>query len=116
MYHIMRAFTKAVHRIPKSQKFMPGTFVMIAKDLGPMMGHFENNKPAMINYTYAQVYDGTNAKSYGIRIRDSEGRWHYSAWYKEHQLTEIKDKDSIEQYKREIIKQYNCCDEDEDEA
>lgn len=84
---------------------MPGTFVMIAEELGPMMAHFENNKPAMIVASYAQEYGGKNVKSYGVKIRESETKWSYCAWYEEHQLSEIKDKLLLSLYKSEILKQ-----------
>ena len=70
-------------RPPAGQKFMPGTRVRIAHDLGRSMGHFPSGKTGTVNYTYAHAYGGTNTLSYSIDV-DGVGD---VSWYYEHQLT-----------------------------
>ncbi len=72
-------------RIPKGQKFKPGTRVRIADDLGDYMKHFKSGVNATVQYSYAQAYGGDNVESYSLDI-DGFGE---CAWYKEHQLTAI---------------------------
>jgi hypothetical protein len=91
--------------VPKGQKFLPGTFVWIAKDLGPYMSHFDNDRPAFVEYTYAHAYWGNNIDSYSLVVRYDDGTWSSIAWYNENQLTEITDQTLIEQYKKELQNQ-----------
>lgn len=69
-----------------NQKFKRGNLVHIAKDLGPAMSHFENDKNAIILYSYADKYQGDNTKSYAVMCPE---RGNTTAWYHEHQLTLI---------------------------
>ena len=68
---------------PAGQKFLPGTRVRIADDLGRSMGHFPSGKTGTVQYTYAHAFGGTNTHSYSIDV-DGVGE---VAWYYEHQLT-----------------------------
>ena len=70
---------------PGGQKFLNGSRVRIAADLGPSMRHFKSDANATVQYTYAHAYGGGNVKSYSLDI-DGYGS---CAWYKEHQLTAI---------------------------
>lgn len=90
--------------VPSTQKFNPGTFVMIAAYLGPSMRHFENNRPAQVEYTYAHAYGGDDTKTYSLLVRYDDGEWSGVAWYNEEQLTEITDPELINQYILEINK------------
>lgn len=67
------------------QKFTRGDHVQIAKDLGPYMSHFKADAEAIVLYSYADKYGGSNSKSYGLHIK-GHGE---TAWYEEHQLTLI---------------------------
>lgn len=79
---------------PQGQKFLPNTFVKIAKDLGSGMSHFTSDTVAQVQYTYAHAYKGADVKSYSLLIRE-EGLWRSSAWYKEWQLEAITDQGAI---------------------
>lgn len=70
----------------KEQKFKRGNLVHIAKDLGSMMSHFDNDKDAIIVGSYADQFGGSNTKSYTVMFTDTGGE---SSWYEEHQLTLI---------------------------
>ena len=87
---------------PIGQMFRNGSFVMIAKDLGQSMSHFEKNIPAMVHHVYAHAYGGDDVKSYSLLIRKSEHYWHSVSWYHEHQLTQIEDAELISKFKKEI--------------
>ncbi|MCP5006873.1 MAG: hypothetical protein GY941_23445 [Planctomycetes bacterium] len=66
----------------KEQKYHKGDHVMVAKDSGPSMSHFENDCEAIILYSYNDEYGGGNVSIYGIYIK---GRGQV-AWYDESQL------------------------------
>lgn len=70
----------------KEQKFKRGNLVHIAKDLGSMMSHFENDKDAIIVGSYADEYGGSDTKRYTVMFLDTGGK---CSWYIEHQLTLI---------------------------
>jgi len=70
----------------KEQKFKRGNLVHIAKDLGSMMSHFENDKDVIIVGSYAEQYGGNNTKSYTVMFPDTGEE---CSWYEEHQLTLI---------------------------
>lgn len=70
----------------KEQKFKRGNLVHIAKDLGSMMSHFDNDKNAIIVGSYADEYGGENTKDYTVMFLETGGS---CSWYKEHQLTLI---------------------------
>lgn len=69
------------------QKFTSGQKVHIAKDLGQNMSHFPSDFEGIVEYTCAQMYGGTDYKSYSI-IHPTQGA---ISWYKEVQLTAIKE-------------------------
>ena len=76
------------------QKFPRGARVLIAKDLGPTMGHFSGaGHEAIVQYTYAQKFEGSNIDSYSLVLLDPETGEPYnsSAWYHEDQLTLLND-------------------------
>ncbi len=73
---------------PVNQKFPIGTKVYVKKDLGPHMSHFTSDCFAIVEYTYAHAYGGTDVDSYSLNI-DGEGS---SAWYNENQLIPLKEK------------------------
>lgn len=93
---------------PDGQKFAPGTFVWIDKNLGPSMSDFKCGCPARVEYTYSHAYPSEagfgskNIDSYSLLIRYDESAWRSRSWYYEKQLTEIKDQKLIEQYLAEI--------------
>lgn len=70
----------------KEQKFKRGNLVHIAKDLGSMMSHFDNDKDAIIVGSYADQYGGSNTESYTVMFVETGGE---CSWYEEHQLTLI---------------------------
>ena len=92
----------AQNSIPDGQKFLPGTFVWVAKDLGESMSHFLKDRPARVQYTYAHAFGGSNIYSYSLLIRYDSGKWSSVAWYKENQITEINDLNLIDAYLKEI--------------
>jgi hypothetical protein len=70
---------------PAAQKYLIGTRVKIADDLGPYMSHFRGaGKNATVEYTHGHAYGG-DPKSYSLDI-DGEGS---SAWYCEAQLEPV---------------------------
>lgn len=75
------------------QKFKAGdkVFVSITDDNSPFPGcmkHFTNNNiEAVVQYTYAQIYGGSDFRSYSLEFPDG----HSSSWYYEKQLTLIED-------------------------
>lgn len=70
------------------QKFLRGQRVHIAADLGEYMRHFRSDIDAIISYTYAQKFGGTNTVSYNLLLFTVDGELdRLSAWYEEHQLT-----------------------------
>lgn len=86
---------------PAGQKFRNGSFVWIAKDLGDSMRHFENDRPARVEHTYAHAFGGQDVESYSLLIR-GEAKWYSVSWYYESQLTPITDAAQIAGYEREI--------------
>jgi len=68
--------------IPLGQRFIPGTRVSIASDLGESMNHFPKGCSASVLFTYAHAYGGSNVTSYCLDV-DGRGA---TAWYQEHQL------------------------------
>ena len=69
------------------QKFKRGNLVHIAKNLGSMMSHFENDKDVIIVGSYADQYGGSNTESYTVMFEDGNT----SSWYEESQLTLINE-------------------------
>lgn len=69
---------------PKGQKFANGSKVRIADDLGESMSHFQSGVDAIVEYTYDHAYGGGDVESYSLLIDGNS-----SAWYEEHQLTQI---------------------------
>lgn len=70
----------------KEQKFKRGNLVHIAKDLGSMMNHFENDKDAIIVGSYADQFGGDETTKYTVMFLDTGDR---CSWYQEWQLTLI---------------------------
>ena len=66
------------------QKFYEGDLVKIADDLGHGMDHFEKGCEAIV--VYSKLHEIHH--KYGLRIKGGRG----GAWYKEHQLTLIKER------------------------
>lgn len=89
---------------PEGQKFPIGSFVFINKDLGESMRHFENNRYAMVQYTYAHAYGGAEcqSKSYSLLIRYNHKEWGSVAWYSEDQLTLVEDSLKIKELQEEV--------------
>ncbi|MEE9374511.1 MAG: hypothetical protein V3V00_15760 [Saprospiraceae bacterium] len=89
--------------LPK-QKYKRGSKVRIADDLSKDgMGHFTSGCNAIVEYTYAQKYRGSNFKSYSLILLDENDKpFNSSAWYLEHQLTLIDE--NIEKGKDIIFK------------
>lgn len=90
--------------MPESQKFRPGTFVMIAKNLGRDMSHFESGCPACVQYTYQHAYGGgmENEHRYSLLVRHEDARWFSIAWYNENQIEEITDTEMLKQLRKEL--------------
>lgn len=70
----------------KNQKFKRGNLVHIAKDLPHYQSHFESDVDVIIEYSYADMYGGSDTTSYSVIFPDDG---HSVAWYKEDQLTLI---------------------------
>jgi hypothetical protein len=87
----------------KMQKFNKGDHVMVAKDLGSTMSHFQNDCEAIVIGSYADEYGGDNVTSYTLHIKGS-GK---CSWYKEHQLELINRNclDLLEQWETERRKE-----------
>lgn len=68
------------------QKFIKGDLVRVAKDLGQTMSHFVADCDAIVMGSYADQFGGNDTSSYTLHLK-GKGR---SSWYKEHQLTLIK--------------------------
>lgn len=68
-----------------NQKFKEYSLVKIADNLGPHMSHFTSGVEAVVLYTYASKYGGSDNESYGLYLKDSGE----TAWYYENQLTLI---------------------------
>lgn len=81
------------------QKFHNGDLVRVAKDLGPMMSHFTGDCEAIVQYSYADKYGGSNTDSYGLHLK-GHGE---VAWYHEWQLALIESGrgDLLKQWKDE---------------
>lgn len=90
---------------PRKQKYNKGTFVQVGKDLGHSMRHFENDCPAMVEYTYAEKYGGNDIKSYSLLLKCENGTWESVSWYEEEQLKRITNSKLLLKYKKEILKQ-----------
>lgn len=86
---------------PEGQKFKPGTFVRIATDLGPSMKHFKKDTFAKVEHTYSHAFGGSDVWSYCLLVKHDE-EWHSVAWYKEDQLTQINDMDTIDMLTTEL--------------
>ncbi len=70
------------------QKFKRGDVVHIAKDLGPSMAHFENDREAIIMGSYRDQYGGLNKiDDYTVMFIDTGSS---CSWYHTHQLTFIR--------------------------
>ncbi len=87
-----RAYEVGLERVkntpaPAGQKFAIATEVHITADLGVSMAHFRSNINAIVLYTYAHAYGGTDVKSYCLDI-PGHGR---VAWYEEWQLEPIEE-------------------------
>lgn len=67
-----------------NQKFKRGDVVHIAKDLGPCMTHFENDKDAIVLGSYRDQYGGDNTQDYTLMFCEDGNE---VSWYEEHQLT-----------------------------
>lgn len=67
------------------QKYKEYSLVKVADDLGPHMSHFKSGVEAVVLYTYASRYGGSNNESYGLYLKGSGE----TAWYYENQLTLI---------------------------
>lgn len=68
------------------QKFNKGDHVKIADDLGPTMPHFPSGIEAIVEYSYADKYGGSDTDSYSLKLKGGGS----IAWYYESQLTLIK--------------------------
>lgn len=84
------------------QKFKSGTFVHISGDFPTSRAHFAQDCPALICYTYKQMYGGDDFKTYALMIREKNGTWRFSAWYNEYELTSVTDRDLLKQYRSEL--------------
>ena len=71
--------------MPCYSKYKKGDHVQVAKDLGRCMSHFQSDCEAIVIYSYADRYGGSNTGSYSIHIKGS-GK---VSWYEEHQLEMI---------------------------
>jgi hypothetical protein len=87
---------------PAGQKFPIGGFVRIADDLGECMDHFRKSTYAMVEHTYDHAYGCGDVESYSLLVRNADGTWGSSSWYKEWQLTLVDDPKIIEELKKEI--------------
>lgn len=70
------------------QKFKRGNLVRISKDLGSMMSHFQNDQDVIILGSYADMFGGSDTKSYSVIFPETGSE---CSWYKENQLTLISE-------------------------
>lgn len=75
-----------MNKVLKKQKFRRGDLVRVAKDLGPMMAHFQSDCNAIVIASYAEKYGGDDTHQYTIFVEGSGE----TSWYYEHQLTFIR--------------------------
>jgi hypothetical protein len=85
---VQRYYDSAMVRVattppPVGQLYAPGTRVWISRNLGSSMSHFPAGQWAIVGYTYAHAYGGTDVKSYALKLGEGDGS---CAWYYEHQL------------------------------
>ena len=81
------------------QKYTKGDHVKVAKDLGEIMNHFQNDCEAIVIGSYADQYGGSDTKSYTIHIKGSGS----ASWYRESQLKLIEKNrlDLLHQWEKE---------------
>ncbi len=99
---------------PTEQKFIAGSFVRIAEDLGPCKRHFEKGCYAMVQYTYKHAYGGGDEgiKQYALLVRQTKVdpgseyslKWYTIAWYDEHELTPITDYTTVKTLADELYR------------
>ena len=112
-----KAAAGALYRQPPgpdlpAQKFKRGSKVHVCKDMPSYMSHFESDFDAIVKYTYAQKYGGSNVDSYALAVLNAAGVVvNYISWYEENQLTLISD-DTEAGLK--LIAQYEGTDEEEE--
>jgi hypothetical protein len=87
------------------QKFPRGARVKVTDEMPSSMAHFQKGFEGIVEYTYAQKYNGDNVDSYSLIVLADGGKPVNSiSWYKECQLTLISDdveagEQIIEEYK-----------------
>jgi hypothetical protein len=60
------------------QRFNRGDLVHIGADLGPSMDHFCRDVDAVVLYSYASKYGGSDHNSYGVHLKGGgECSWYY---------------------------------------
>ncbi len=88
---------------PEGQKFLPGEFVTILKNLPSCMSHFESGIPAMVEHTHSHAYHGDDIDYYSLLIRSNYSKkWISVSWYEENQLEKIEDMKMINNFRKEI--------------
>ena len=75
-----------------SQKFKRGSRIKVDDEMPSHMSHFPAGFEAIVEYTYAQRYGGSNVDGYCLIVLDKNGKpINVTAWYEENQLTLISD-------------------------
>jgi hypothetical protein len=93
--------------MPKGQKFASGTFVRLADKFPNYMSHFPGaGSFALVNYTYAHAYGGSDTDNYSLLVKRKSGEWHSSSWYEEELMVEIKDEELLEKLQNEVNSGY----------
>lgn len=86
----------------KTQKFKRGDVVHIAKDLGPSMAHFENDRDAIIMGSYRDQYGGdNNIDDWTVMFCDTGGE---CSWYHTSQLTFLRHGGEVEIKKVKLMR------------
>jgi len=100
-----RLYAVAPKEDQPGQKFPRGSRVHVDDEMPTHMFHFPKGFEAIINWTYAQKYWGTDVDSYSLIMLDDDGSpTNAIAWYHECQLTLLSD--DLENGK-EIIRRYD---------
>ena len=100
---VKRLFALPPRENQPGQKFSRGARVKVCRIMPSYMSHFQSGFEAIVEYTYAQKYGGTDVKSYSLIMLKNNVPVNAIAWYEENQLTLISNdiKDGLK-----IIKEY----------
>lgn len=75
------------------QKFRKLTFVKVDDEMPQSMSHFDKGFIGIVDGTYSQIYGGDKIDIYSLYKTEEGQVVNRISWYKEYQLTELKDQD-----------------------